>query len=298
MVTKTVQLTDALRDKDKLLILWVRLKLADVPRETRQALKDWAGEGGVLWLDTNLARDFGFGHMPSVAAEEQRGTAKVAKIANDITAGIAGQEVGYVLSDDRLVIEGSAANFRKNGVTALLGRQKKVGRVTRVSVVCAYRQEGKGLIEVTKVGLTLSECRIVQKGEGDLVKGDVVVNPVYARGKRMKFFVFGSFDLDSDGRADARGLERMKQLIAKWGGEVVGKINVNTDYGVMGMEPELPSKPGPDADPITQQQYKNKKAKYDQYKQQLANLRGLSIPVLNQNRFLSFIGYYESQASH
>ena len=159
-------------------------------------------------------------------------------------------------------------------------------------------KEGKGLIEVTKVGLTLSECRIVQKGEGDLVKGDVVVNPVYARGKRMKFFVFGSFDLDSDGRADARGLERMKQLIAKWGGEVVGKINVNTDYGVMGMEPELPSKPGPDADPITQQQYKNKKAKYDQYKQQLANLRGLSIPVLNQNRFLSFIGYYESQASH
>jgi outer membrane murein-binding lipoprotein Lpp len=157
--------------------------------------------------------------------------------------------------------------------------------------------EGKGLIEVTKVFLTLAECRIVKKGEGEMVKGDLVVNPVYKRGQQMKFFVFGSFDLDGDGQPDPRGTERIAQLIRNWGGQVVDKISVDTDYGVMGMEPELPARPAPDADPITEQQYNKKKAAYDEYKQQLAQLRSYTIPVLNQNRFLSLIGYYEQQAT-
>ena len=80
----------------------------------------------------------------------------------------------------------------------------------------------------------------------------------------------------------------------KWGGKVADSVTVNTDYVILGMPPEVPSKP-------TMQEtekYPNAMEKYERTLQQAANYKdiqsqaqALSIPILNADRFLYFIGY-------
>jgi hypothetical protein len=152
--------------------------------------------------------------------------------------------------------------------------------------------KGKASIEVVRIGPGFSECRIIRKEAGhNLVQGDLVSNLVYDKTQKYKFVVYGDFDLDGDGRASAGDAEVIRRLITQWGGNVTNDVNVNTDFVVMGVEPQLGAKPGPDATAVELAAYQRAQNELDKYLEVQKQAMALKIPILNQNRFLNFVGY-------
>jgi hypothetical protein len=150
---------------------------------------------------------------------------------------------------------------------------------------------GKGSIEIVKVGAGFSECRIIRKEPGiSMVQGDLVVNLVYDKTQKYNFVVYGDFDMDNDGRTAPGDAEVIRRLITAWGGNVVNDVNVNTDFVVMGVEPKVDAKPPAD-DAVAIAAYQRAQAELDKYLDVRKQAMSLNIPILNQNRFLNFVGY-------
>jgi hypothetical protein len=155
---------------------------------------------------------------------------------------------------------------------------------------------GKGSIEVFNVGPDTSECRIIKLEPGqELVVGDLIANLVYDPTVKYNFVVYGDFDLSGNGIVSPTDAEIVKRLVTQWGGAVQDHVSIDTDFIVVGSEPVV----HPVIDPNNANDVlRNKKdqEKRDQYQAVIASAGELSIPVMNQNRFLYFIGYYD-QAS-
>jgi hypothetical protein len=156
--------------------------------------------------------------------------------------------------------------------------------------------EGKASIEVTRVGATSSECRIIHTKPGaHLTEGDLIANLVYDPNTKYTFLVYGNFDLDQNNVATAADAEVIKRLITQWGGKLSDKIGVDTDFVVLGKEPQVPNFTKEEQeDPVNQQKITAAKAELEAYDKVRAQAAELHIPVLNQNRFLYFVGYYDS----
>jgi regulator of replication initiation timing len=155
--------------------------------------------------------------------------------------------------------------------------------------------QGKASIEVVRVSPSTSECRVTRSTPGTaLSEGDLIVNLVYDKNTKYNFVVYGNFDLDRNGVATPQDAEVIKRLITQWGGNVVPDINVDTDFVVLGREPEIPSATREELanDPILKARYDAAVAESEAYAQISAKAREYRIPILNQNRFLYLIGYY------
>jgi uncharacterized coiled-coil protein SlyX len=155
---------------------------------------------------------------------------------------------------------------------------------------------GKGSIEVVRVGSDASECRIIRRTPGmQMNVGDVIANLIYDPNVKLRFKVYGDFDIDQNGVATAQEGEIVKRLIVQWGGQLTEDVNIDTDFLVLGREPTLPtfSAERLKDDPIAQFEA-DKAAKavaaYEEVRNKALDLR---IPVLNQNRFLYLIGYFD-----
>ena len=155
---------------------------------------------------------------------------------------------------------------------------------------------GKASIEVTRVSPGSSEARIIKQSPGSQVfVGDLIANLVYDPNVKFRFKVFGDFDIDQDGKATPQETEVVKRLIAQWGGIVTDDLNIDTDFLVMGREPVVPAIPPEQLkdDPVREfEQAKAAEARkqYDEVKNKALELH---TPVLNQNRFLYFIGFFD-----
>ncbi|HEY1628430.1 MAG TPA: hypothetical protein VGF52_01150 [Tepidisphaeraceae bacterium] len=152
---------------------------------------------------------------------------------------------------------------------------------------------GKASIEVIRVGPSSSECRITRLSTGaELNEGDLIVNLVYDKNTKYNFVVYGDFDLSQTGNATPKDADVIKRLITQWGGNVVGQINVDTDFVVLGKEPVIPDRPKED-DPIAKAKYDAAVAASEAYAEISSKARAYRIPILNQNRFLYLVGYYD-----
>jgi hypothetical protein len=76
---------------------------------------------------------------------------------------------------------------------------------------------------------------------------------------------------------------------------VVDKLSYETDFLVLGVEPQLPKERKGDEklDFEKIQKDKEKLAKYNEYRKLLSTAKEMGIPVLDQNRFLTLVGYYQ-----
>lgn len=151
---------------------------------------------------------------------------------------------------------------------------------------------GKASIEVINVLPTSAECRITRQTYGTTItEGDLIVNLVYDRNTHYKFVVYGNFDLDQNGVATPADADVIKRLITQWGGEVTNEIDVDTDFVVLGKEPVIPDKPAQD-EPLAIANYNAALAASDAYAEISQKAREYRLPILNQNRFLYLVGYY------
>ncbi|MGN6725303.1 MAG: BRCT domain-containing protein [Tepidisphaeraceae bacterium] len=158
--------------------------------------------------------------------------------------------------------------------------------------------KGKASIEVIKVSPGNSECRIVRQTPGEnVVEGDPCVNLVYDRNVKYNVMVYGNFDLDRNGQATPQDADVIKRLVTRWGGKVVNTLTPDTDFLVIGKVPEIPNYTQEELDrPEIQFEVERRKKELADYDDTLAKAIELNIPVLNQNRFLYFTGYYEQSA--
>ncbi|MBN2583314.1 MAG: hypothetical protein JXL80_09605 [Planctomycetes bacterium] len=148
----------------------------------------------------------------------------------------------------------------------------------------------KGYVSIVNVMDNASEVVITSyKKTNPIVKGDVITNIVYDRARRFHFAVVGHFDIDGDGKDDS---QTIKHLIERFGGKVDDKLNVRSDYLVVGDDPmstfKAPTIGGlTGQDKVLEEELKGQQKAYGEATD-LA--QRFWIPVLNQNRFLTLIG--------
>jgi hypothetical protein len=143
-ITTPQELSDALAEIGEQQVLWVRLDKGDTSDEAREQLKAWVRTGGVLWLETDVAREFKFRVGHTYSPDRIEGRALVSESEHPVLEGLEPQtEVGYTLAADRFVVIGTPASFLEQDITPLLGWER--GRSSQ-SVVCAARIEGKGVV--------------------------------------------------------------------------------------------------------------------------------------------------------
>ncbi len=153
----------------------------------------------------------------------------------------------------------------------------------------------KAIIEVYKVNDQTAEARIVKKyGRSQIQKGDIIANTVYHRGRSYNFVVHGKFDLDNEGFATDEDRARIKKLIGQWNGTVMDEVTPQTDFLVLGEEPLSPGEIDPNNQTIAEQiRTRELRKQYDAYQNLIAEARRNNVPILNQNRFLALLGYYQ-----
>jgi BRCA1 C Terminus (BRCT) domain len=155
---------------------------------------------------------------------------------------------------------------------------------------------GEGSIEVEEVGATVSQCRVIKSEIGQHISnGDLIANLVYDRNTKYNFVVYGDFDLGQTGQPKPADGDKIKELIREWGGKVQNKIDVDTDFVVLGTEPDVKTfTPEELQDPLNVSIQQRQKAAVDAYDSELDQAKQLHIPIMNQNRFLYFCGYYDN----
>jgi len=201
--------------------------------------------------------------------------------------------ISSVLSDSRVVYIDRGKNNR-----VVLGMTFEVYDMG-AGVVKDDRGElrGKATLEVVNVLDNASVCRVVRRDPGrEIIVGDIIANVVYDPNMKFNFYIFGDFDLDNVGQTTITDRRRIEGMINGWGGQVIssedGKLTPETDFLVLGQEPPLPDEPRDKTDPVAIENYNKARAKYETYQNLVMEAKRLSIPVLNQNRFLTMVGYY------
>lgn len=145
----------------------------------------------------------------------------------------------------------------------------------------------KASARVVRILDDTSELRVTVQGNEPVVAGDVLHNPVYDRGRRLRFLLIGKIDMDGDGTDDSGSL---KALIQELGGRVETELSVQTDYLIAGEQPAVVAAPGPDAGPMEQQLYEEARAAFVAYTAAMDRAKDFGIPVLSLNRFLGLMG--------
>jgi len=155
--------------------------------------------------------------------------------------------------------------------------------------------KGKASIEIVRVGTGSSECRVTRQSIGtQLVEGDLIANIVYDRNTKYNFVVYGDFDMDRNNVATPQEADVIRKLITQWGGKLMDGVNVDTDFVVLGKEPTLPTFTKEELqDPFNAKKLSDAQAALDSYQNVKTTAQNLHIPILNQNRFLYLIGYFD-----
>ena len=155
---------------------------------------------------------------------------------------------------------------------------------------------GKGVVEVFQIYDDTSVARLVEPVRNRRpVVGDAVVNLVYDPDRRYRLLVYGEFDIDQSGNPSPREREQVEAMVRRFGGDLADELSYDVDYLVLGVQPAPPEElVGSDRrDTLKIEQANEAQRRFDDYNALVSEARALGIPVLNQNRFLSLVGYYE-----
>ncbi|MGA2499077.1 MAG: hypothetical protein ABSH20_15150 [Tepidisphaeraceae bacterium] len=172
----------------------------------------------------------------------------------------------------------------------------KLEGIPRIEGSAEELPPGKGSLEIIRVGVGSSECRIIKMNEGQQPQeGDIIANVIYNKNTQFHFKVYGDFDIDHNNIATAAETDVVKRLIVAWGAVLTDAIDIDTDFLVMGKEPVVPNYPKDqlDTDPVKKFEHENALKALKAYDDVRNKALELQIPVLNQNRFLYMIGYWD-----
>jgi hypothetical protein len=142
-----------------------------------------------------------------------------------------------------------------------------------------------------------SECRVIRTSPGDsIVPGDAIMNLVFDPHTKYKFVVYGDFDLNQTGTPTPADAEVIKRLVTQWGGQVqpAPQLDTDTDFLVLGTEPVVADLSEDDkSNAQAVKRHDDAQAALDAYDAIRTKAIEYGIPILNQNRFLYYTGYFD-----
>jgi archaellum component FlaC len=147
--------------------------------------------------------------------------------------------------------------------------------------------EGKGSLQVIKVGENTSTAKITRSTLGQpIVRDDVIVNAIYDPEYQFKFLVHGQFDIDQDGQPTEEEAAYLRSQIENWGGIVIQSDTLpgDLDFLVLGVTPLEPPVPPKDASTLQMQDYRRKKTTQQMYQELYRQARNAQLPILNATR--------------
>ncbi|MEM8738934.1 MAG: hypothetical protein AAGG38_10730 [Planctomycetota bacterium] len=181
---------------------------------------------------------------------------------------------------------------REAGLT--LGMPFKVFDAEELIKIEDPEAEGKAIIEIINIESNSAVGRVVSRQpRATIDNGDLLVNVAFDPNRIFTFHVFGQFDLDNNGEVEPDSHERVSALIQRSGGRLVDDLGYSVDYLVLGQEPSLPQRPDDELDLIKMREFRVELENFEAYQTRIVEARELGIPVLNQNRFLDLIGYFQ-----
>ncbi len=150
----------------------------------------------------------------------------------------------------------------------------------------------KGSLVVMNVGERMSVCRMKLASSGNpILGGDLIANFTFDPSKTLQFVVEGAFNIGGQNRATIEGAEQVRALIQQYGGKISPDLDSQTDFVVMGLKPTQLPKPSPDAPPQVHRVWQDREQAVKRYEEIEEVAKRAGIPILNQNRFVSLIGY-------
>ncbi len=154
---------------------------------------------------------------------------------------------------------------------------------------------GKATIEIIQVLKSTSLGRVVRMERGKTInEGDMIANLVYDPNVVYKFFIAGDFDIDNSGQPSTADRKRIETMVSDWGSKVAENLTYDTDFLVLGIEPKMPDPlAAGESRPDIIEGHAQAELKYQRYQALIAEAQKYRIPVLNQNRFLALVGYYQ-----
>jgi hypothetical protein len=154
-------------------------------------------------------------------------------------------------------------------------------------------QEGpKARLVVTRVLEDSSQCTILESTSSNPVsQGDLIADIAFDPDRTWTFVVVGTFDLSGGNHPTERGAQQVRYLVEKFGGEIQDEVSINTDFVILGQEPEMPFEPAEDAPPIEIRLYNLQLQSYEEYQAVKEEAVRLGLRILNANRFLERLGY-------
>lgn len=155
--------------------------------------------------------------------------------------------------------------------------------------------KGKAEIEVFQINQNVSAARILRSSvKNPIVEDDIIANLIWDPKTSNHFYVAGDFDLNEDGYTDPDGVERIKEMILRWGGTLDDEISVNTDFIIIGEPPRKLPQPTQNEialNPAAQQRYDDSLVKAATYDSISQKAKLLSVPIFNQKQFYFLLGY-------
>lgn len=249
------------------------------------------------------------------AAHAARGKTLEAKISSlereglvlvEQLAKLRGQQSTNVLqaSSEEALVDGRVLDITSDGkqITIDVGSKQKVPLGITFAVYADSKQikvddktgeyrRGKATVEVINVGPTTATCRVNSETRGSpILKGDVVANAVYDPSKVYKFVIFGNFDANGDGAASQLERGDVVSMVEGWGGKVVPDLSGDVDFLILGEKPILPPRPGDGSPFEVVQLYVKMEQELRKYDELYKSAQSTSVPILNQNRFMTLIG--------
>ena len=201
-----------------------------------------------------------------------------------------GRIVSVVHDEDKVYID------RGRNDRVMLGMTFEVfdsGEIIKLNEFDELR--GKATVEVINLDDNNAVARVVRRSRGQTIKtGDSIVNTIYDPNARLKFVVYGDFDIEGEGQPTVADRKRVEAMVSRWGGTLVQDLSPDVDFLILGAEPSQPQAlPPGETNPVKIQEFVEATKAFEEW----LNLRGeaeqLSVPILNQNRFLALVGYYE-----
>ncbi|MCD6395404.1 MAG: hypothetical protein J7M40_18130 [Planctomycetes bacterium] len=155
--------------------------------------------------------------------------------------------------------------------------------------------KGKAEIEIYQVEDNVSAAKINDSSrKNPIVPEDIVANLIWDNKTSNRFIVAGNFDIDGNGAIDSDGLDKIVRLVRRWGGRIVDEVTIETDFVVLGTRPTSLPRPTTEQieiDPTVEQKYEASLESGRQYDRIGAQAETLSVPVINQQKFLYLTGY-------
>ncbi|MBX3364300.1 MAG: hypothetical protein KF866_05985 [Phycisphaeraceae bacterium] len=153
---------------------------------------------------------------------------------------------------------------------------------------------GKAKLEVINVQENTAVCRILEELRGNpVVRGDVIVNPLYDPNKVYTFYVYGNFAPEGPETSSIAARDALVAQIRAWGGRVVETDDLpgDLDFLILGARPILPPEPGAGAPLETRLQWIRARQNLQKYDDLYNRAVVTSVPILNYNRLRTLLDY-------